>query len=108
MTQIKFTLFLVKRGGREDCAAVNRHQPNDTMTATEYLAKMDDLATQFPMADMMAPSIRRKVEDGTISKGELTMARHAMPHSLVRENRPLFIEGDKAIRAAWTEWTAAR
>ena len=77
-----------------------------TMTNTEYLAKMDELAARFPMADMMAPSIRRKVEDGTLSRGELTMARHAMPHSLVRENRPLFIEGDKAFNAVWSEWIA--
>jgi hypothetical protein len=34
MTQIKFTLFLASRGGRGDCAAVNRHQPNDTMKTT--------------------------------------------------------------------------
>jgi hypothetical protein len=42
MTEINFTLFLVKRAGREDCAAVNRHQPNDTMTATQvtYSAKI--------------------------------------------------------------------
>jgi hypothetical protein len=106
MTQIKLTLFLASRGGRGDCAAVNRHQPNDTMTNNEYLAKLDQLATEFPMADMMAPSIRRKVEDGTICKGELTMARHAMPHSLVRQNRPLFIEGSKAFDAAWSEWIA--
>ena len=77
-----------------------------TMTNTEYLAKMDQLAIEFPMADMMATSIRRKVEDGTISKGELTMARHAMPHSLVRENRPLFINGSKAFEAVWSEWIA--
>ena len=76
------------------------------MTNTEYLAKMDELAIQFPMADMMANSIRRKVENGTISRGELTMARHAMPHSLVRSNRPLFIEGDKAFTAVWSEWLA--
>ena len=77
------------------------------MTNTEYLAKMDELAIQFPMADMMAISIRRKVEDGTISKGEITMARHAMPHSLVRANRQLFIEGDKAFAAVWSAWIAA-
>jgi hypothetical protein len=77
-----------------------------TMNNTEYLAKMDQLAIEFPMADMMATSIRRKVEDGTISKGELTMARHAMPHSLVRENRPLFINGSKAFEAVWSEWIA--
>jgi len=77
------------------------------MTNTEYLAKMDDLATQFPMADMMDQSIRRKIEAGTIKAGELTMARHAMPLSLARTNRPLFIEGNKAITAVWTEWTAA-
>lgn len=77
------------------------------MTNAEYLAKMDELAIQFPMADMMATSIRRKVEGGTISKGEITMARHAMPHSLVRSNRSLFIEGDKALTAVWSEWIAA-
>lgn len=77
------------------------------MTNTEYLAKMDELAIQFPMADMMADSIRRKVEGGTIAKGELTMARHAMPHSLARSNRLLFIEGDKAFTVAWSEWIAA-
>lgn len=76
------------------------------MSNTEYLAKMDKLAIQFPMADMMAPSIRCKVEAGTIAKGELTMARHAMPHSLVRVNRPLFIEGDRAFTAVWSEWIA--
>ena len=88
---------------------IDRHEtPNrtTTMTNAEYLAKMDELAAQFPMADMMEPSIRRKVEDGTIKGGELTMARHAMPFSLARSNRPLFIEGDKAIKAVWTEWTA--
>jgi hypothetical protein len=106
MTQIKLTLFLASRASREDGAAVNRHQPNDTMTNAEYLAKMDQLAAQYPMADMMVPSIRRKVEDGTISNGELTMARHAMPHSLVRQNRPLFIEGSKAFEAVWSEWIA--
>ena len=68
---------------------------------------MDELATQFPMADMMETSIRRKVEEGTIKAGELTMARHAMPFSLARSNRPLFIEGDKAFTALWTEWTAS-
>jgi hypothetical protein len=85
---------------------INQPQPTKQMTNTEYLAKMDEIAIQFPMADMMEPSIRRKVEDGTIKAGELTMARHAMPFSLARENRPLFIEGDKAIKAAWVEWTA--
>jgi hypothetical protein len=90
---------------RKSSGAVGlRRQPTPTMTNTEYLAKMDQLATEFPMADMMAPSIRRKVEDGTISKGEITMARHAMPHSLVRENRPLFISGSKAFEAVWSEW----
>lgn len=78
------------------------------MTNTEYLAKMDELAAQFPMADMMESSIRRKIEEGTIKGGELTMARHAMPLSLARENRPLFIEGDKAIKAVWGEWIASK
>ena len=32
MTQIKFTLFLASRAGREDCAAVNRR---NTMTPTQ-------------------------------------------------------------------------
>jgi hypothetical protein len=77
------------------------------MTTTEYLAKMDQLAIEFPMADLMAPSIRRKVESGTTSKVDLTMARHAMPFLLVRSNRPLFIQGDKAMTAAWSEWVAA-
>ena len=77
------------------------------MTNTEYLAKMDELAIQFPMADIMFPATRRKVENGTITRGELTMARHAMPHSLVRANRPLFIEGDKAFNALWSAWIAA-
>jgi hypothetical protein len=94
-----------RSGGLCGCQPT-QYQPNDIMTNTEYLAKMDQLATEFPMADMMAPSIRRKVEDSTISKGELTMARHAMPHSLVRQNRPLFIEGSKAFDAAWSEWIA--
>ncbi len=31
MTQLFLTLFLASRAGRVDCAAVNRHQPNDTM-----------------------------------------------------------------------------
>jgi hypothetical protein len=31
MTQLFFTLFLASRAGRGDGAAVNRHQPNDTM-----------------------------------------------------------------------------
>jgi hypothetical protein len=106
MTEINLTLFLANRAGREDGADVNRHQPNDTMTNNEYLAKLDQLATEFPMADMMTTLIRRKVEDGTISKGELTMARHAMPHSLVRQNRSLFIEGSNAFNAAWSEWIA--
>jgi hypothetical protein len=34
MTQLFLTVFLASRGGREDGAAVNRHQPNDTMTTT--------------------------------------------------------------------------
>jgi hypothetical protein len=76
------------------------------MSNTEYLAKMDELAIQFPMADMMFPAIRRKVENGTITKGELTMARHAMPHSLVRANPPLFKSGYIAFNAAWSEWIA--
>ncbi len=85
------------------------HAVNQTnhMNTTEYLAKMDQLAIEFPMADLMAPSIRRKMESGTISKVDLTMARHAMPFSLVRSNRPLFIQGDKAMTAAWSEWVAA-
>ena len=76
------------------------------MTNTEYLAKMDELAIQFPMADMMFPAIRRKVENGTITKGELTMARHSMPHSLVRSNPPLFKAGYIAFTDAWSEWIA--
>ena len=77
------------------------------MTSTEYLAKMDELAARFPMADMMEPSIRRKVADGTISAGQLTMARHAMPFSLARSDRALHIEGTRAIDAVWLEWTAS-
>jgi predicted amidohydrolase YtcJ len=34
MTQIKLTLFLARFAGRGDGAAVNRHQPNDTMKTT--------------------------------------------------------------------------
>ena len=49
------------------------------MTDTEYLAKMDELAVQFPMADLMEPSIRRKVEDGTWTK-ENNPLKHA-PHT---------------------------
>jgi hypothetical protein len=39
MTQLFLTLFLVKRAGRGDCAAVNRHQPNDTMTTIRRNSK---------------------------------------------------------------------
>jgi hypothetical protein len=34
MTQLFFTVFLARTKRREDCAAVNRHQPNDTMKTT--------------------------------------------------------------------------
>jgi hypothetical protein len=56
MTQINFTLFLVSRAGREDGAAVNRHQPNDIMTPelADLLSAFDDVATrvQARLADM--------------------------------------------------------
>jgi hypothetical protein len=50
MTQIKLTLFLVKRAGRMDCAAVNRHQPNDTMKTTKTTKTITIDGTRYTAA----------------------------------------------------------
>ena len=59
MTQINFTLFLVKRGGREDCAAVNRHQP--IMTATRTTAQIE---ADLKSAAANCAAFRRTINEG--------------------------------------------
>ena len=80
MTQIKLTLFLARFAGRGDGAAVNRHQPNDTMktaktaaeTVTVQIASvMDDCGTNEIRTVEMTKAEQAEYNDGMARLAEM-------------------------------------
>jgi hypothetical protein len=56
MTQLFLTLFLASRAGREDCAAVNRRNTNQTTMKTEEQIALDNLLTAIAAARANFPN----------------------------------------------------